>query len=327
MTMAEPNYSFRAALHGFNRTDVINYLSELTAAHAKQLEEKDAELLAAQEETARVKQELMCLRMLIGSEPEESEEPESETEAEPEAAPQPEPEQLPEPDADVPVVEQELEAYRRAERCEREARARAGKIYGEACDVVEKAKAQELCSNVATALNVYYQEKGRWPQALLNAKKATGGGKLLDENAALVLAKNNLMALSAKKDDTGKIVRLTGFDRFGVVSPWAVRTLKRLGPTAGSLSSRVTTGGTIADHILCFDLDEKGEGYVETSVGGVPVKVRANAIVWCAGRDGVLAPYPYAGGSGGGAKGSNKGGNAAKGPCDDIWSWTPRQVE
>lgn len=140
--MAEPNYSFRAALHGFNRTDVINYLSELTAAHAKQLEEKDAELLAAQEETARVKQELMCLRMLIGSEPEESEEPEPETEAEPEAAPQPEPEQLPEPDADVPVVEQELEAYRRAERCEREARARAGKIYGEACDVVEKAKTQ-----------------------------------------------------------------------------------------------------------------------------------------------------------------------------------------
>lgn len=191
-------------------------------------------------------------------------------------------------------------------------------VYSKMTARADRTNGEELVSNVATALNVYYQEKGRWPQALLNAKRAPGGGKLLDENAALVLAKNNLMALSAKKDDGGKIVRLTGFDRFGVVSPWAVRTLKRLGPTAGSLSSRVTTGGTIADHILCFDLDEKGEGYVETSVGGVPVKVRANAIVWCAGRDGVLAPYPYAGGS---------GGNAAKGPCDDIWSWTPRQVE
>lgn len=134
--MAEQNFTFRSALHGFNRSDVITYLSELTAQHAAQLEEKDEELLAVKNENARMKQELASMR--------------ASDDEEPEAAPAPEPEELSEPEelpeavfrTDVSLQEQELEAYRRAERCEREAHIRAGKVYGEACAVVEAAKAR-----------------------------------------------------------------------------------------------------------------------------------------------------------------------------------------
>lgn len=184
--MAEPNYSFRAALHGFNRSDVITYLSELAAAHAAQLEEKDAQILSVQNENTRLKQELMCMRVLIGSEPKAeptpAKEPESVEEAAPveeaepieEAAPVEEPVPVeeaapaeePEPADDTPeassMKEQELEAYRRAERCEREARQRADKIYVEACAAVESAKLRlneqegqldEMSASLAESMN------------------------------------------------------------------------------------------------------------------------------------------------------------------------------
>lgn len=152
--MAEQNITFRSALHGFNRSDVITYLSELTAQHAAQLEEKDEELLAVKNENARMKQELASMKLLAGKESAPEAEPASEPEElpEPEAIPAPdfvlEPEAIAkvlpeaEPEPNVDLHEQELEAYRRAERCEREARIRAGKVYGEASAVVEKAKAQ-----------------------------------------------------------------------------------------------------------------------------------------------------------------------------------------
>lgn len=142
--MAEPNFTFRAALHGFNRSDVITYLSELAAAHAAQLEEKEAQLLSAQDENARLQQELASMKALIEDETDAAGIEDDENEADAEAIEDPSPaddfEIISEPDADNSVVNQELEAYRRAERCEREARQRAGKVYEEACAAVDSAK-------------------------------------------------------------------------------------------------------------------------------------------------------------------------------------------
>ena len=192
--------------------------------------------------------------------------------------------------------------------------------YSKMAATADRTNGQELVSNVATALNVYFQEHGRWPNALLSAASGKTGGKVLDEKAAKVFARNKLITVSYLEDKETKEVRLTGLDRFGIVSPWATRTLKRKGVTGGSADSiNVVTGGTVKDHLLHFDIDTDGKGFVETSVGGNRIKVRANAIVWCAGRDGVMVPYPYAGGN---------SGKATKGRIsDDCYSWTPLQVE
>ena len=83
------------------------------------------------------------------------------------------------------------------------------------------------------------------------------------------------------------------------------------------------SGGTVEDHILYYALDKTGEGIVEADVGGVQLKIRGNAAVWCAGMDGVLAKYPYAGASSG-AKGQH-GQSRGRGG-DDVYSWAPSQV-
>lgn len=144
--MAEQNFSFRSALHGFNRDDVMRYLSELSNAHAAELEAKDEELRQAKEEITHMKQELMCMRMLSldGSE-DLSEDLPTEKPVEEKAVEEASAEKpltVNEPVPGIPLQEQELEAYRRAERCEREARVRADKIYGETCSIVEKAREQ-----------------------------------------------------------------------------------------------------------------------------------------------------------------------------------------
>ena len=199
--------------------------------------------------------------------------------------------------------------------------------YSKMTATADRTNGQETVSNAATALNVYFQEHGSWPKALTGAKIAPDGGRLLDEKAGLVFAKNKLVSVSYKVDkDTKKPSALTGLDRFGIVSPWATRTLKRLGATGGSAGSiKVTTGGTVEDHILRFALDEDGDGVTEAKVGGVTVRIRTNAAVWCAGRDGVMSPYPYADGSSG-EQGANTGKKQKKGG-DDCYSWSALQLE
>lgn len=123
--MAEQSYSFRSALNGFHRGDVISFLEELSRRHASELEEKTEALRLVREEVERLRQENQRLQDAVG-----------------------EKDVCGEPCADTPVTpdadtqEQELAAYRRAERYEREARIRAGKVCSEAAAAVEKAGAQ-----------------------------------------------------------------------------------------------------------------------------------------------------------------------------------------
>jgi len=172
----------------------------------------------------------------------------------------------------------------------------------------ERARSQELVSNVATALTALFQNEGVWPKRLLNAADGgQGGGKLLDENAAYALVSNGRSYFSLTKDGS----KLGGHDRFGILTPWAQAVVKRLGSSAGK-DSKVGSM-TVADHTLHFALDLDGDGRIlGESVGGRSVDVRATAIVWCCGKDGKIDPYPYVAGGGG--------------KTDNVYSWTPAQT-
>ena len=178
----------------------------------------------------------------------------------------------------------------------------------------ERARCQELVSNVAVALTALFQNEGVWPKRL--AREGSTDGKL-DENAAYALVANGRSYFSLTKNGD----RLGGHDRFGILTPWAQAVVKRLG-TSASKGSRVGSM-TVDDHILHYALDLDGDGKIlGASVGGRSVDVRATAIVWCCGKDGVIDPYPYGGGAGG--KGSSSGSSGGK--TDDVYSWTPAQT-
>lgn len=169
----------------------------------------------------------------------------------------------------------------------------------------DKAKAQELVSNVATALTALFQEEGVWPKRLL-AEQAGGDGRL-NANAAygLVSGRTKYFSLSTVAG------RLAGQDRFGILTPWAAAVVKREG-TAASLSSKVGAL-TVENHILHYAIDPTGRGVVEAKVGGETVKIRATAAVWCIGKSGgdKGQPWPY-------TKGLRK---------DDIYSWAYGQTQ
>ena len=187
--------------------------------------------------------------------------------------------------------------------------------YSSMTKTADRARCQEVVSNVATALTALFQNEGSWPKRL--AENGATDGKL-DENVAYALVANGRSYFSLTKSTDGR--SLGGHDRFGILTPWAQAVVKAQG-TAASKGSKVGTM-TVDDHILHYALDLDGDGKIlGASVGGQSVDVRATAIVWCGGKDGVIDPYPYA--NGGGGKGSSsKGGTRS----DDVYSWTPAQT-
>ncbi len=107
--MEQNSYSFRSSFHGFHRGDVIGFLEKLSASHELELRARDEEIRVLRDELAEARAE----RGACGDAPEPAgEEP-------------------------APTAEDELEVYRRAERCEREAKARADKLYSDASGTVE----------------------------------------------------------------------------------------------------------------------------------------------------------------------------------------------
>lgn len=161
----------------------------------------------------------------------------------------------------------------------------------------ETKKCQELVSNTATALTFLFQKNGMWPRVLRNGASR----QMLDENAALALA--SPMSLTTANG------KLDGFDRLGIVSPWATAVIKRRGRSA-TTGDKVPGGGTIEDHILRYAIDDDGDGIIkDVNVGGESISVRATAIVWCCAKDGKEWPY---------STGIKKG-------CS--YSWTPGQTK
>ena len=164
----------------------------------------------------------------------------------------------------------------------------------------EKARCQELVSNTATALAALFQDQGVWPKKLRTEGAHDGE---LNEAVAVVLARGGYMSLSTDGE------KLTGYDRLGIVSPWATAVIKQRG-TSATTGDRVGSGGTIRDHILHYALDLDGDGIIEgVNVGGASIDVRATAIVWCCGKDGKMEKYSV------GLK------------RDDVYSWTYGQTQ
>ena len=139
--MDSQTYSFRSALSGFNRADVIAFIGQLSASHEAELRERDEALRVSREEVERLQRENARLIKLVADRPEERP---AEKQPEVPAA---------QADAALPTQEQELEAYRRAERCEREARARAEKLCAAAAAEVDGA-GKKLLSQEERLLSV-----------------------------------------------------------------------------------------------------------------------------------------------------------------------------
>ena len=148
-----------------------------------------------------------------------------------------------------------------------------------------RARCVELVSNVQTALEVVMQREGAWPRQIL-AEASSGEGQMT-ATAGAALAKRNAIALSYhkfKRADGSYGYELTGNDRFGIVSPWAMDAIKH--NTSINDGAFVPSGGTIADHRLRFAIDDDYDGYTEIKSLGTGMRVRASACVWCCGYDG-----------------------------------------
>lgn len=179
---------------------------------------------------------------------------------------------------------------------------------GGAKDDGEKAKVRTLVVDTATALKtVKVRNNGTWPKTIL-----THNNQQLDEKTATVFARTGLLGM-AFKESGGSIV-LQGADRCGIVDHWGAAALKKSSSTQGSGDSSLKVGngasGTVKDHLLWYAVDEDGDGITEINAEGIgSIKVRAEACVWAAGKDGKVASYSDVGRS------------------DDIHSWTPGQVK
>lgn len=143
--MATPQ-SFRSAFNGFNREDVVHYLEYLNAKHASQLDQLNTEVtflrkkLEEQPEEDPAAAEEMTRR--IGELEEKLAESEGERESLSQKVSQLE-EELAQARAERVTIlhqaDQELEAYRRAERAERVARERANLVYAQTGAVLNQA--------------------------------------------------------------------------------------------------------------------------------------------------------------------------------------------
>lgn len=174
------------------------------------------------------------------------------------------------------------------------------KSFSSSVGKAEKAKAQELVSNVATALEAIYQKEGSWPRRLLS--EGSSDGELTAE-VGYEIAKRGLMSLS--RDDDKK--KLIAADRCGIVTPWAQKVINKAGNGGVSDGTAVPGGSTIKKHRLHFAIDTEGLGFVNASVGGESIRIRGSAAVWCCGKDGEIYGY---------SEGRRK---------DNVYSWSDQQ--
>lgn len=183
--------SFRSALNGFNREDVVHYLEYLNTKHSNQVNQ-----LTAENETLRQQVEALpdaeSQRLLVASleekcaeltrQLEQSQSRCAELEQQLEQSRCAVPEQVQEP-ALSPSASEELEAYRRAERIEREAKERAELVYFQANNVLTEASARvdgissditEMADKVMTQLTQLQVAVSSSKQALQDASSIMG---------------------------------------------------------------------------------------------------------------------------------------------------------
>ena len=142
--MAE-TYKFRGALSGFNRKDVVQYIEYLSSKHNNIVNQLKSENQALKEELAALRSGKVAAPQAEGQE------------------------QLPENLADA-----ELEAYRRAERMERNAKERSEEIYRKATATLAEASAQldSAVQKYSTAAETFNAQLGDLRAAVETSKAA-----------------------------------------------------------------------------------------------------------------------------------------------------------
>lgn len=184
--------SFRSAFNGFNREDVVHYLEYLNTKHNNQINQ-----LTAENESLRQQVDALpdaeSQRLLVASLEEKCAEltrqldtaqtrcAELEQQLE-QAVAKEQPAEAPAP-ALSPSASDELEAYRRAERIEREAKERAELVYFQATNVLTEASAKvdgissditEMADKVMTQLTQLQVAVSSSKQALQDASSIMG---------------------------------------------------------------------------------------------------------------------------------------------------------
>ena len=149
--------NFRSAFRGFNRQDVVNYIEYINNTHNAQMEQLNNQLQAA---LARPTDEEMKARL------EAAEARIAELE-----------ETLSQQDRAVlsdgaSCTEQELEAYRRAERVERVAKERAEQIYAQANGVLAEAtlKAESASAHIGAIADQVSNQLKEYQDSVLETK-------------------------------------------------------------------------------------------------------------------------------------------------------------
>ena len=178
--------------------------------------------------------------------------------------------------------------------------------YTGAIRAAQRAQGNELVHDVQVALVQLLQKKGAWTPSIL-AEGASGNGQM-KEGVMAELVKNNVLSGTIEEkvnEDGTKTVRMTGLDKFGILSPWAAAVVKqRINSSSLGEQTKIPSGGQLSDHRLRFSVDDDYDGICKVSVsqrGGESAEVRASACVWCCGYDGKF------------------------GTKDDIYSWAKAQ--
>ena len=189
--MAAPQ-NFRSAFNGFNREDVVHYLEYLNTKHTNQINQLTTEneflrqqvvSLPNQEDQQHLISSLQnrCAELTRQLETAQARCAELEQQLA-QAAEQKQPVESPEPVLS-PMASDELEAYRRAERIEREAKERAELVYFQANGVLTEASAKvdgissditEIADQVMTQLTQLQVAVSSSKQALQDASSMLG---------------------------------------------------------------------------------------------------------------------------------------------------------
>lgn len=167
--MAAPQ-NFRTAFNGFNRDDVVNYISFITTKHENQINQLNSELDQLRQELAEQpaapavdETELEALRAQVAALKDELREKDSIIDNL--RAPQPAP-------AVSPLTEQELNAYRRAESAERRAMERVNQMYAQASGVLGDtvARLEENSGSVSQLAELVRADLTKLEAAIIQSK-------------------------------------------------------------------------------------------------------------------------------------------------------------
>lgn len=168
--------NFRTAFNGFNREDVVHYLEYINTRHTAQINQltSEADFLRSKLESQQPAEDqqalIESLQEEIASLTRQLEEALAAKNA-PEAVPTVE---VPAAVSTAVGPEQELEAYRRAERTERVARERAELVYHQVNGVLADAtvKVDAVAAEIGSMADQVMQQLGQLQSAVSSSKQA-----------------------------------------------------------------------------------------------------------------------------------------------------------